>query len=433
MTSRLNTLAKLLVVGVSISVLPVHHASAQQITFDQVLAAPDDMQLNLDYARQEVNSGRLQQAASALERLLLLKPNWDSVRLFYGVVLYRLDDMEGAIRELSLLENRDLSPTQEQDRVRYLTLAQNRSAPFRFSARYTLGARLDTNPGRTAEDIALRPLNDEGSDLGFTGSSQFRAEADVATGPGDYVFLQNNGHINEFFEADTADLISSNTKAGIVLHGADRVITPYVTYGSAWLQHERFRQTYGGGVDTDWTLSSQVSLQINARSVYENYETTSFSTIGSVRDGWRKSANVALKYRPTDTQLFKISGGYADKDARFDGYSYQQGSVRLQSLTLLGEGRYLNLLASYTRTQYEQPDGNLSPTITRDDDRYYVRAAVGSPLQTLFSRIGVELPENIGDIVAQIGVSYTRQDSSINSLDHRNWSGDLLFTKRFRF
>ena len=92
-----------------------------EITYEQILAAPDDVQLNLDYARQEVASGRLQQAAAALERLLLNRPNWDAVRLFYGIVLYRLNDLEGTKRELRLLEGRDL-------RVRLETVSMIRSS-----------------------------------------------------------------------------------------------------------------------------------------------------------------------------------------------------------------------------------------------------------------------------------------------------------------
>ena len=79
-------------VAVSTGFLAPMTAQAE-ITYEQILAAPDDSKLNLAYARQ----------AAALERLLLARPNWDSVRLFYGFVLYRLDDMTGAKRELRAL------------------------------------------------------------------------------------------------------------------------------------------------------------------------------------------------------------------------------------------------------------------------------------------------------------------------------------------
>ena len=408
-------------------------SAAQTIPYSAIIAAPDDYELNLRYARQEVASGHLLQAAAALERILLLKPNWDSVRLFYGVVLYRLDDLQGAIRELELLEGRGLSASQERDRVRYLNLALQRSSPFRFSARYTLGMRLDSNPGRSPEDVALRPVGDEGSDLGLTGSSRFRMEADIPNGQGDYVFFQSNTYINDFFEADTADLISSRSKAGLVLHGPGRIITPYVLYGSSWIQYENFRHQFGGGVDSEWSLSAKLDLKLGVRAAYEDFKTTSFSAVGNQRDGWRKSISAGLKFRPMDTQIFRLNGAFANKDAQFDGFSYDQTFVEAKSLTLFGEGRYLSLTASFTTTDYEQPDNFNSTTITREDERYFLRAAVGAPLETLFSYADVELPQSLGDITAQVGVSYTHQDSTINRLNHDNWSGDIMFTKRVNF
>src|SRR5262245_17466219 len=70
-------------------------ARADQATsFDQVLTAPDDPQINLSFATQEADDGHLLNAAAALERLLLAHPNAHSVRLFYAVVLYRLNDLQ---------------------------------------------------------------------------------------------------------------------------------------------------------------------------------------------------------------------------------------------------------------------------------------------------------------------------------------------------
>ncbi len=408
--------------------------SAEHITFEDILAAPNDLQLNLDYARQEVKSGRLQQAAAALERLLLIRPNWDSIRLFYGVVLYRLDDLSGAIRELSVLEGRNLSSGQEQDRVKYLALASKGNDPIRMTSRYTLGARIDSNPARLPDNIlvAAVPVDDD-ADGAITGSSQFRIEADIGGAAGNYLFFQSNAYINDYFTVDTADLIATRARAGIVLHGPDITITPYFLYGSSWLQYEQFRSQYGGGIDTSLSLSSQVEFSLNARAAYEDYKTTDFSTVGDMRDGWRKSIEAGLKYRTTDAQTFSLKGRFARKDADFDGFSYNESKVTARSLTLFGEGRFLSLSASYMRTEYDEPDNFLSAIITREDDDYFARAAVGAPLGTIFAEADFNLPDSISDIVLQLGVSYSSQDSTINRLEHSNWSGDILFTKRVRF
>ncbi len=430
----LSNIALSFLLGLSSIAISTSIVSAQQITFEEILAAPDDLQLNLKYARQEVKSGRLQQAAAALERLLLVRPNWDSVRLFYGVVLYRLDDLSGAIRELSLLEGRNLSTKQESDRSKYLSLATKKNDPVRMSARYTLGIRADSNPGRVPDDpVFIFGIANEESDAAVTGSSQFRLEVDLEGAAGNYFFLQTNSYLNEFFSVNEADFIASRAKAGFVLHGQDFVVTPYILYGSSWLQYEQFRSQYGGGVDTGWSLSSQVSFHLNGRVAYEDYSTTSYSTVGNQRDGWRKSLEAGLKFKLTDTQSFGLKAQFARKDAKFDGFSNDELKLSARSLTLFGRGRYLSLSASFTQTDYDEPDNFLSLVTTREDERYYLRAAIGAPLETIFADSGFTLPESISGVVLQLGVSYSSQDSTIPRLRHNNLSGDILFTKRLNF
>ncbi|MEL6750969.1 MAG: surface lipoprotein assembly modifier [Pseudomonadota bacterium] len=434
---RLKPAARALAVGLAFTAFctaPVaaNAQDARTITFAEVLAAPDDPRLNLDYARQEVRSGRLQQAAAALERLLLARPNWDSVRLFYGVVLYRLADMEGAARELRILENRPLTPTQEADRVKYLTLATQAAKPLRITSRFSLGTRYDSNPNRVGDDVA--DLDDD-ADIGFTGSSRFRVEYDIATNPGDYIFFQSNGAVNFFSGSDQADFIGSRQKAGVVFNGATFIVSPYVHYGNSWLQNERFRSQWGAGVDSEFAVADSLTLLAKYRFAHEDYEETDFSSIGSQRDGDLHEVRAGVRWRPSDRQTFTATGLWADKDADFDGFSYQRRGARLRSLTLLGEGWYLDTSIAATRTDYETFDNFYTTAATgaRDDTRVKARAAVGAPLSTLFSKTSFELPEAIGDIVLQVGVTHERQNSNVPSLDIRNTSGDIFLTKRFAF
>src|SRR5215510_14977855 len=99
-------------------------ADSASPSFDQVLTAPDDPQINLSYARQEANDGHLLNAAAALERILLAHPNAHGVRLFYAVVLYRLNDLQGAKRQLQLLEGVRLTPLQAAERDKYKRLVE---------------------------------------------------------------------------------------------------------------------------------------------------------------------------------------------------------------------------------------------------------------------------------------------------------------------
>jgi hypothetical protein len=88
-------------------------------TFEQVLAAPDDVELNYDYARSEADAGNLLNAAAAMERVLDASPQWDEARLYYAVLLFRLDDIQGARGQLRLLEDAHLNKRQRRQADEY--------------------------------------------------------------------------------------------------------------------------------------------------------------------------------------------------------------------------------------------------------------------------------------------------------------------------
>ncbi|MEP2557102.1 MAG: surface lipoprotein assembly modifier [Rhizobiaceae bacterium] len=406
-------------------------ADQKPITYQQILAAPDDSKLNLTYARQEVASGRLEQAAAALERLLLARPNWDSVRLFYGFVLYRLDDMIGAKREFEVLEGRGLSPSQEASRVKYLALATQKGKPLRFSGRLSIGGRYDSNPGRVSDVVAAANVASEDEDYAVSASGSLRVEADLKNGRGDLLFFQANGLMRDYFKVGRADFGATRARIGAKLHGHKVSFSPYVEYGTRHLQGEQLRENAGGGLDVALTLSSQVALLIRGQARYEDYQITSYSTIGSRRDGWRYSANGRLRWRPSDSLILSAGATYRSKDARDGGFSYDAGSFKVSARKLLGMGRYVSVSATASRIEFDRPDNFYSNTITRKDDRLRLRAVAGAPLSTLFPETG--LPSQIADIVAQVGATYDNQNSTINRLDIDNFSVDLIFTKRFSF
>ena len=140
------------------------------ITFNQIFANPDDSQLNLNYARQQAKAGDLLSAASALERLLYTQPNWDSARLYYALVLYRLDDTQAAMRELDNLDNRPLTPEQRAQVTAYREDFRNPVLSGKvdtFAGRVSLGVRYDDNAGNALADSLI--INTNQGDESFVG------------------------------------------------------------------------------------------------------------------------------------------------------------------------------------------------------------------------------------------------------------------------
>ena len=423
-----------LIAAFGMALLPPVAAAQERVTFAEVLAAPDDLALNLAYARQQIAAGDLQEAATTLERMLLLQPDWDEARLVYGIVLYRLRDLAGAVREFEVLADRNLSPSSERERRRYLALAQEGDERLRVFSEFAFGAKVASNPGRAPENAALRPV------IGGDGSTRWAGiaatsttvEYDLANGRGDYVFARSRTRWQDFVDLAQADFLRSTVRLGGRFHGERVSVEPFAHLGTGYQHYDRFLSEYGGGVNfaVEAGESDRVRLFAGLAGVYEDFDRTDFSSVGSLRDGWRVDVHGGARWRVTDANVLTFIASYTDKDAEDDGFAFERVRLEGRYLALLGEGLYFDGRVAWSDYDYDGPDPRFGVAADREDEHWRFRAAVGAPLETLFSRLDVTLPDAIGEMVLQVGTTYTTQDSNIAALDVDNWTGDVMLIKR---
>lgn len=410
-------------------------AGAQDVTYQDILDNPDDLELNYLYAQQQVIKGDLEQAAAALERVLLLQPNWDNARLFYALVLYRLDDMAGAKRELTLLSDRPLSASQSREVNKYLALASAKSKSTRLTGRIAAGFRVDSNPDLTTSstvDLDGNPLDtDARVDGAFAAGSMLRLESDLPGGTGSYGFVQLNTNLNEQFSVSEADYITGRIRAGASLFHDDLQFTPYGVTQVLALDGQIYRTDYGGGGRVKYTVNPQVSVFAGGEGVYQNYEAISTDSVGSARDGWLAKATGGVSLRPTERNRItaRVTGYF--KDARNDSYSYDAVEIAASSVFLLGQGQYVLASASYRWQDYDQPDPNYSPTVTREDELFKARLAYGIPLDVMLEKFQLPSSEVTSNVNFQVGVNYLNQDSNIPNFVADSVSADIMLIKRF--
>ena len=116
-----------------------------KITYAQILADPDNIDLNFQYARNQAAEGDLRGAAGTLERILLINPKLPQVRLIYAIVLFRLDNIDEAEREFRAVSGLDLSPSLRAEIASYLKRIEQRRKRTRYSAQVTFGPHYDSN------------------------------------------------------------------------------------------------------------------------------------------------------------------------------------------------------------------------------------------------------------------------------------------------
>ena len=144
--------------------------NGKDVSFAQVLADPDNLQLNMAYAKTQIRHGDIKGASGTLERMLRVNPRLHELRLFYAAVLYRLDNIAEAKMELQKLEGIKLPEKAVKEKKELTRLIAIREKTYTLNAQISAGIVQDSNRNSFPEDETIVYPN--GATLTFEGEEK---------------------------------------------------------------------------------------------------------------------------------------------------------------------------------------------------------------------------------------------------------------------
>ena len=159
------------------------------VTYDQVLADPDNIELGYLYAITQIRKSDLLGASATLDRLILLAPKEPNIRALRAIVLYRLDNLREAQKEFGDLMKLDLDPALRRGIARYADELERRDQDTRMSVLTSIGYQYDTNragapnSGQVRTFLGTFDLTDgkKEDDHSITSMVRFSIEHDLPT------------------------------------------------------------------------------------------------------------------------------------------------------------------------------------------------------------------------------------------------------------
>lgn len=398
--------------------------------YGKVLAAPDDVDFNLAYARSRSSAGDLVGAAAALERLLLNRPNWHAARLFYAAVLIRLDDLQAARRELALLKDVQLSPEQTAEVAKYTRQSERRDAASRLSGQVSVGVAYDGNAvGTLANAVDLGaglPVEDDG--LSLTSSASLGGATRI--GGGAELFAQLSGLSKTDVSGPDQRYVRGDAQVGLGFAAGGVGVRVAAVVRNVSIFGDQYQFDYGGRVELSRRLGTRTTLNATLEVVDQDYDEAGFALpgLGDGRDGTRIDGSIGLSTRLTARQTLSFNIGYDDKDADYLPFAYRGPHASAAYGALLGRGGYASLSAQVRRFNYRAADLLVSP-VRRRDTRSFFRAALGAPLSA-FTASGVtsDFRERL---LLEGAVSYNRRDSRAPYLDYDSFGAETRLIYRF--
>lgn len=413
------------------------------VSFAEILADPDNIDLNFRYARQQVEGGDLKSAATTLERIVLMNPEMWQIRLFYGVVLFRLDSLDDAERELKKVA--DLNP--EANVAPLLAQIEKRQKETRFTASLSMGFHYDTNRDAAPsskqllqsgvltgtrggnDDTAWRAIGNVSMthDLGFQARHELIASL---------TYLQD-----EQTEADGLDLQYFSLEIGSILRMPWADITPSVAGTHMSLGRENFLRSATARLRIESEISPDLKLYARALGELQKFNSTrkNQGVLGNVgewrieRTGYLWGVTLGGTYTINPSHRVSLNVTRQGKHAREGFHSYRRYLASAGHTWILGGGQFLLTRGTVGLYLYEAPRASVS-TARRRDETYRLRLTYGAPLSFIGSLFAEDpLPGPVGDIIFTLTGEQFRSLSNLTNNTYRNSKLQTMLSKKWEF
>lgn len=416
--------------------------SGPPVTYADVLRNPDDILLNLRFARAQVNEGNVRGAVATLERVLLIDPDLAQVRLFYAVILFRLESLDEAEKEFNAVAALDIPADVRAEVELYLGRIALERRLTRYSASLAFGAHYDTNRDftptsetRLAGGVPFTVSN-KSDDVGYLAIGSIRVDHDLGYQAEHEVFGSLTYYHDEQDEQDTQDLQSFTAGVGGVygsaFEGVDVISSLF--YSHLRLSKETFFQEVGGNLRFERRLAPGIEGFADFGLTTQTFSSIRENTTSNERDGREASGMIGATWQVAPAHILSGDFQHYDKSAKGAGgaefFSFYRDQLRLSHTWLMGGGQFLLSNFTFQRDRYEDSDPSVA-NITRQDETYRVRVTYGAPLSYIFGND--LLWEELEDITFSPSMESLHTNSNLVNFEVTNYKLQAMLTKTWRF
>lgn len=312
--------------------------------FQEMLRQPANLDVLFRFASVASQTGDIEGAISALERMLLINANLPRVRLELGVLYYRLGSYEVARTYLEGALKSPALPADVRGRAEeFMALIDKQQKPSQFSGEVFVGWRYQSNANLGPATSSVRlfgqaaNLNQQAvgaPDWGVVSTAQVRHSYDLGTQDRAALETIFTAYVNRQFQFSAANVSLLDLTSGPrfqVFNGIfeDVSLRTFGAFGAIWVNDTPYYTSYGGGVEANVLLGN--GLRSITTAVWRKHDNTdtSYLPTNSLFRGTEYTGTTFLQY-----QLTPIISIFATGSAQ----RYQTEQAPWQSYQLWGVG-----------------------------------------------------------------------------------------------
>ena len=406
------------------------------VTFAQVLADPDNIELNVRFALTQIRQGNVRGAGATLERILLIAPQIAEVRVLYAVVLFRLDNLDEAEREMRKVLELPLSPDLRGQISDYLAQIDKRRQRTRFVLSANMSYQFDWNRNSAPSSserllfgvpTPLTGTSTRQDDMSTNGLLRLSFEHDLGAQARHLMIGSVSYYGGEQVQQDNLDLQAFFADWGYRLDFTPLVVTPQLLYKNIRLAREKYLTVEGASTRAQYEFSTSLSGIVTGKVEQQSFRNVGGGTGATDLDGRNYQLTVGGSYILTPRHRLQLTLEHTRNSASRRWESFDRDGVSLSHTWLLGSGAFLLSSVTSNLDRYDGADPFIS-TLTRRENTVRARATFGIPLGSLG-----DVPEGWSDVSLTATAEAFRQVSTITNYTYNNYRLSLGLGKVWEF
>ncbi|MBM4416291.1 MAG: tetratricopeptide repeat protein [Chloroflexi bacterium] len=306
------------------------------VDYADVLARPNDIELNYAWAQTQVLRGDIKGASNTLERLLLVAPANARLRLLYAIVLFRLERLDEAERELVLVRDLPMEESLRAEIDRYRREIAQARKQTRYTAQISSAMQFDWNRNSS-------PRSGESSFVGlrFPVAAQDRRKSDwqfqniARIEMSHDLEYQDNHRLTagatyvrgEQARESQFDFQSGGIEFGGVIDFAPTWAIPNAYARRLSLANQNYGRVEGINLRIEQRFTGKFHVYGYGEVENQTYRPTSRSTRAHERSGMQYSVGLGSHWIANPQHRFNLEMGGVRKSARKVYESYAGGAV----------------------------------------------------------------------------------------------------------
>ncbi|MBI5630856.1 MAG: tetratricopeptide repeat protein [Elusimicrobia bacterium] len=396
-------------------------ADLEDVSYEQVLADPDNPDLNYRYTRARVARGDFKGAVAPLERILALYPQRHDIRLFYVLVLYRLDNIQDAERELENLSREPLDEKMKEEVERYkkeISSLRKRnvlSGHLGFGYDYMNNRNFSPSTGRvlfgdTVLFVSGQSLPRDDTSLMTNGHVEFHH--DLGTQSGHELFASASFNRTDQTHVKSLSLQVYSLQAGGTFKSRWLDATPTLMFDYLVLHQRAYLRNRGASVKLEKKLTRKASVYLSGTDAYQQFTATPDVQADSAdRSGVEAEAAGGGNYWVTPRMMLGAGYGYGFKHSALKYLAFERHSLRGTHTWLLPKSMFLASSLYFNFDHYERPN-DLVSTRMRRDHIWWASTTYGTPLSFISSAFK--------DLIWTVTYDYYQTISNIPNFSYTN-------------